>query len=177
MRIDVHRLSLVLRDPWLEKMVRFGLEAGAGKLPLTLAYESSKFTATGAEITLKARKGIIRAALTACIDLSGFGPDCLAVRVTELRLPALLPDRLLKGALDLAIAMALQQPGIARHPEQPRAILLDPNLLLQHKGLPLHFASGGAWTVGGGAGELAVDFRQLAPPPVPGLRVADGGQG
>jgi len=146
--VQVHRLSATLADQWLEKMVQVGLDKLAGQLPLEITHESSQFVGNGAEVTVKVKKGFFSTSATVCLEVAGAGPNRILARVAAIRILGTLPvEGLLSPLVEMALDRAVQSPGIVRHPTDPRAVLLDPNRVLQTHGVPLQFADSAVWSV------------------------------
>lgn len=156
----VYRVTAELSDAWLEKMVKIGLNAGASKFPVDVTYEGSQFVANGAEVTLKAGSGFLKASATICLEVAGAGPNRIMIKVAEIRALGMLPvESFLNPVMEKGIDRACEKPGITRHPVQPRTVVVDPNVLLQTQGVQLQFADGGQWNVNGQPGSLTMTFK------------------
>jgi len=159
--MNVASLSAILTDRWLQKMVITGLQQTGDKLPVEVEYEGAQWAPTGAEVTVKAGAGrFLKASATVVIGIAGEGPDLICVQVQEIRAMGMLPvDSMAAPAIEKGMQKAAQQPGISIHPTKQRALLIDPNVLLRSRDVPLVFQPGGRWTAQGTAGVMNLNFQ------------------
>lgn len=158
--MTVASLAAVLTDRWLQKMVITGLQQTGDKLPVEIEYEGAQWVATGAEVTVKAGAGrFLKASATVVIGISGEGPDLICVEVKEIQALGMLPvDSMAAPAIEKGMQKAAQQPGVSIHPTRQRALLIDPNVLLRARDIPLVFQPGGRWAALGANGVMNLRF-------------------
>ncbi len=156
----VYSLDVSLTSEALEKAVAAVLVLTKEKQPIDVGMESASFTESGAEIEVTAGLNrFLRAKATAVLSIVAENSHNVAVALTDLRTLGKIPiDGIAGPQIDKALATAAEIPGISLDPNQSRGLLIEPNALLAHFGVPLTFAAGGSWSAVTGADFLTVRF-------------------
>lgn len=156
----VHSLNLALTSRALEKAVAAVLILTREKQPIDVGMESASFTETGAEIEITAGLNrFLKAKATAVLSIHAADSKRIAVALTDLRTLGKIPiDGIAGPQIDKALATAAEIPGITLDPDRSRGLLIEPNALLAHFGVPLTFVAGGGWTAINDPDSLTVRF-------------------
>jgi len=138
----VHRLRLQMSDAGFVKLLRAVTTLADARAPVDIELTSCRLVEGGAEVSARAGKGLLKAALSATIAATVLAGREIRCELTNLAVPAWVPvDRFLQQAIARANIA-----GLRLDPDNPRAVLLDPAALLEREGLPARLAPG-AWTL------------------------------
>lgn len=164
----VHRLGLQLSDVGFAKVIGALVAIADQRAPVDITLASCRLVPDGAELSARAGKGILRATLTTTIATSVVGGKEIRCELTDLQVPAWVPvDRLLERAIGSA---GIE--GLRLDPDNPRAILVDPAVILASQGLPAHLAPG-AWSLDITSAVLNLGFAEELGTEDEGLRTEE----
>lgn len=140
----VHQFSAGLSAAALGKIVQAGIAMVQSRLPVDVQYAGSQLSNTGAEVTARVKRSVLKADIRAQFELSTPTPNAIRVRFANISGPAWVPAGMV---IDKAIEKAVAQPGVTRATDDPRAVDVDPKAIMAAFQLPVVLAEPGAWTV------------------------------
>jgi hypothetical protein len=145
----VYSVDAKITNDGLTKAVKLVLEMAADKAPVEVEFQDAHFVDGGAEITVSAGVNrFLKASATAEVGISARGENRIAVDINNIQALGKLPvEGIIAPILEKALAKAAAMPGIERDPSNQRGLLINPNVLLQAKGIPLEFKEPGAWSI------------------------------
>lgn len=126
------------------KVVQTGMALLQSRLPVEAQYVGSQLTETGAEVTARVKKSVLKAEIRARLEVSTPTPQSIRIRFGEIAGPAWVPVGMV---IEKAIEKASAQPGVRRAADDPRAVDLDPRAILSAMNVPVALAETGAWTI------------------------------
>lgn len=126
------------------RIVEAGLAMVKSRLPVDVQFVGSQLTATGAEVTVRVKRSVLKAEIRAAIELSTPKPDVIRIRFGEIAGPAWVPGGMV---VEKAIEKAVARPGVTRAADDPRAVDTDPTVILKAFNLPVTLVQPGAWTI------------------------------
>jgi hypothetical protein len=151
----VHGFSAGLSAEAFAKIVQTGMALVQSRLPVEAHYVGARLTETGAEVTARVKKSVLKAEIRARLEVSTPTPHSIRIRFGEIAGPAWVPAGMV---IEKAIEKASAQPGVRRAADDPRAVDLDPQAILRAMHVPAAFAENGAWTIAPSPEAVHVSF-------------------
>ena len=152
---SVNQFSASLSADAFAKIVEAGIAMVQSRLPVEVHYVSSRLTGAGAEVTARVKRSVLKAEIRATLELSTPNPNLIRVRFGEIAGPAWVPAGMV---IEKAIEKASARPGVTRAADDPRAVDIDPLVILKALNLPVTLAQPGAWTVAPSPEAIKVGF-------------------
>lgn len=140
----VRQFSAGLSAEAFAKIVQTGILMVQNRLPVEVHYLGSQLTETGAEVTARVKRSVLKAEIRARLELSTPTPDAIRLRFAEIAGPPWVPVSMV---IDKAIEKAVARPGVTRAGDDPRAVDIDPRAILDYLHLPVALAEPGAWSL------------------------------
>jgi hypothetical protein len=158
---EVQHLRLRLTNDVLAKMIEAALVMGRERAPVDLELRSARFVPEGAEVVVQVSKGrFLKTDVRALLGITADDGEHLRVEVKEVKGLGMLPiDAFVDPVLDKALGIASARPGIDRATGEERVLVVWPGEVLASLGVPLQFATPGAWRAHTDDGTLEVWFR------------------
>jgi len=157
---SIDRFSAGLSAAAFAKIVETGIGMVQSRLPVDVQFVGSRLTDLGAEVTARVKRSVLKAEIRATLELSTPGPDRIRVRFGEIAGPAWVPAGMV---IEKAIEKAAARPGVTRAADDPRAVDVDPLVILKTLNLPVALAQPGAWTVTPTPEAINVSFGPAQP--------------
>lgn len=133
------------------------------RAPGDVDFEEARFVPGGAEITVEAGMGrLLKAKVTAVVAITASGSEAISVKIDEIRALGKLPvEGFVSPIIEKGLEKATATAGVESDPNEERAILIYPNVLLKSQGIDLTFKEPGAWSVMYGPGFMDVSFTSI----------------
>ena len=126
------------------KIVEAGIEMVKSRLPVDVQFVGSRLTNGGAEVTARVKRSVLKAEIRALLELSSPSANLIRIRFGDIAGPAWVPVGMV---IEKAIERATARPGVTRAVDDPRAVDVDPVIILKALNLPLTLAQPGTWSV------------------------------
>lgn len=151
----LERFKIAIAPAAFAKIVQQAVWFAAERAPVQVDLASARLVDGGAEIVIHVKRSILKAQLR--IRLGFTIPDTATIRVraVEVDAPAWVPAQFV---IDHGLTLAVARPGFSRVADDPRAIDLNPAVMLSARGLPLALGQPGAWEIDSAAGSLKIGY-------------------
>jgi hypothetical protein len=150
----VQGLRLRVSAKGLEVLAQGLVDEADRRAPVGLNLKGVRVGPDGVDLFLRVEKGIFGSDFSTRIALSAPGGQALRLEMSDDDLPAWVPLEMLLNA-----AVQYGKGAISRDPDNRRALLLDPAVLLTRFGVPGRFAPG-RWSVNTSSNGIELAFRE-----------------
>lgn len=132
----MHAGEVRIPNAGFESIVRQALREPLDLTHLTLELVSCRLIEDGAELVLRAKRGMLNHSVTARVGLTPSGDGALRVTIGYLRVGIFAASWL----LEYVLGAVNRQPGMRQ--SGPKSVDVDISALLQARGVPVHWQAG-----------------------------------